>query len=53
MKINKQIQDLEKNCEHKSNYTTDIGFRICNNCNKIIKTPDINDLALAEVRGIL
>lgn len=33
-----------KACSHSSTYTTTIGFEMCADCERIIKTPKFSDL---------
>ena len=41
------------NCEHEKTYTTDLGFVMCDDCETIIDTPTISDLARAKQIGAL
>ena len=43
--------NLTDNCKHESTYVTEVGFVMCNGCEKILEVPTISDLALAYAEG--
>ena len=40
-------------CKHERQLTSDLGFRLCRDCDAVINTPTISDLAYAELKGQL
>lgn len=40
-------------CEHKRTLVSDLGFFLCRDCDAVLDTPTLDDLARAEQKGAI